>query len=95
MFSRGPEMLRVVEARPDRVVLMWIPAATSGRIVRYEVFRAGNNPQMFTMVGQTPMGNFTDNNVQRGTTYFYYVAAVDAMGNYSPVSNMISVAVPF
>ena len=94
MFSRGPEMLRTIEERQDRTVLMWIPAAGNNPVARYEVFR-GLTPNSFEKIGQTTLGNFTDNTVQRGATYYYYVVAVDSMGMYSPASNMIISTTPF
>ena len=93
MFQSGPEMLRAIEARRDRVVLMWIPARSSNPIQRYEIYR-GDTPQSFMPIGQTSMGNFTDNTVSPGRMYHYYVVAVDSMG-LQAASGAISVSVPF
>jgi fibronectin type 3 domain-containing protein len=93
-FQTGPEMLRTIEARRDRVVLMWIPARSNQSGIRYQVFR-GDSPQFFMPIGETTMGNFTDTMVQPGRTYYYYVVAIDSMGMQSPTSEMIGVNVPF
>ena len=93
MFQSGPEMLRAIETRRDRVVLMWIPARSSNPIQRYEIYR-GETVQSFMPIGQTSMGNFTDNSVQPGRTYLYYVVAIDSAGMQA-ASSLITVAVPF
>jgi len=37
---------------------------------------------------------FTDENVESGKTYYYYLEAVDTSGNVSPKSEIVSETVP-
>jgi fibronectin type 3 domain-containing protein len=45
-------------------------------------------PALFTKT------TFTDENVEAGKTYYYYVVAVDAAGNVSPISEVASDSLP-
>jgi fibronectin type 3 domain-containing protein len=37
---------------------------------------------------------FTDENVEAGKTYYYYITAIDTAGNVSPPSEVVSETVP-
>jgi hypothetical protein len=101
-FASGPENLHTLMSGPVfgengelshyRVVLSWIPATSVLPIVRYEIYR-GTEPTSMLMVGETNLGNFTDNTVETGLRYFYFVIAYNNMNQASPMSNMTSVTV--
>ncbi len=80
------------------IMVMWAPVTTGG-VAGYHVYRATSAGGPFTKVTSSPIPTtgplqYTDSNVQPGVTYYYAVTAVDGAGNESPLSAVVSAAVP-
>jgi fibronectin type 3 domain-containing protein len=93
----APENLSVGPA-PGRLSIFWV-ANSEPDLAGYYVYRSTDpnlpkdkwlklTPTLYTKT------TFTDQNVEAGKTYYYYVVAVDAAGNRSPASEVASDAVP-
>jgi hypothetical protein len=83
---------------PGRLALFWT-ANSEPDVVGYELRRSTDpNLPKNEWTRLTPPGynkiTFTDQNVETGKTYYYYVKAVDAAGNASPESKVVSETVP-
>ena len=79
------------------VSLTWTaPSGSSDPISGYKVYRAPSTSSSFTLLNSqtTPNLSYSDMSVQAGTTYQYYVTAVDSSGAESTPSNTASIAVP-
>lgn len=83
---------------PGRLSVFW-PANPEPDIAGYYIYRATDpnlpkdqwtklTPALYTRT------TFTDENVEVGKTYYYYVVAVDTAGNISPPSEVVSETVP-
>lgn len=72
-------------ASATQVALTWTASTDNVGVSKYYVYRGG------TVVAQPTGTSFTDNSVTASTAYSYYVRAVDAAGNLSPVSNTYNV----
>ena len=81
-----------------RIALFWT-ANSELDVVGYYLYRSTDSnlpldkwskltPQIYTKT------TFTDENVETGKTYYYYVEAVDSAGNVSPPSKVVSDTVP-
>lgn len=83
---------------PGRIALFW-PANTESDVAGYLIYRSSdpNLPKdkwtKLTAALHTKT-TFTDENVEAGKTYYYYVTAVDLVGNVSPPSEVVSETVP-
>lgn len=72
-------------AGTNQASLTWTASTDNVGVTGYKVYRGGQ------LVG-TPVGpSYTDTGLANGTAYVYTVAAVDAMGNTSPVSGSVTV----
>ena len=82
---------------PGRIALFWA-ANPEGDIAGYLLFRSTdpNRPKPWTLLTQEvyTKTTFTDQNVETGKTYYYYLVAVDNAGNKSPESAVVSETVP-
>ena len=58
--------------------------------VKYEVWRATSQNGTYTKLTTTTGTSVTNSKTDAGTTYYYYVIAVDANGNKSEQSNIVS-----
>ncbi|MFN2577230.1 MAG: fibronectin type III domain-containing protein [Pyrinomonadaceae bacterium] len=96
----APEALQAQGApgRPARISLFWA-ANSEPDLAGYIVYRSTDPtlpPDKWTKL--TPPAytktTFTDENVETGKTYYYYVKAVDNAGNISEASQMVSEAAP-
>jgi hypothetical protein len=76
------------------VNLNWL--ASSSAVAGYYVYTGTQASGPFTRLNSTPIDTtaFTDNSVQSGQTYYYYVTAVDSSGMESSSSNEVSAPVP-
>lgn len=77
------------------MVLEWL-AVTAADLGYYQVYRdtAPNiNPQEMNPYAQTTNHFFTDQQIEAGTTYYYWVSAVDHHGNASPLSSAVSIQI--
>jgi len=83
---------------PGRIALFW-PANPEADVAGYLIYRSTDpdlakekwtmlTPSLYTKT------TFTDENVEGGKTYYYYVKAVDSAGNVSPPSEVVSETVP-
>ncbi|WP_211296416.1 carbohydrate binding domain-containing protein [Paenibacillus donghaensis] len=76
---------------PKTVTLTWGASTDNIGVVSYEISRkAGTSTETFTMNATT----FIDSTVIEGTAYKYQVRARDAAGNFSGLSNEVTVEVP-
>jgi len=93
----APENVQVGPA-PGRLSVFWV-ANSETDLAGYRVFRSTDpNLPKDKWTNLTPTlhtrTTFTDENVEAGKTYYYYVVAVDAAGNVSPLSEVASDTVP-
>lgn len=90
--------LTTPSAAPGRIALFWA-ASNEPDVVGYELYRSTDpNLPKDKWIRVTPQPynriTFTDENVETGKTYYYYVKAVDSAGNPSPASDVVSETVP-
>lgn len=69
---------------------MWSPSEDNVAVDHYAVYRETESGQM-VVVGTSNTASFMDKNLQANTTYKYTVTAVDAAGNESIQSNILTV----
>ena len=77
--------------------LSWdAPSSSADPVAGYNVYRSTDGGGSFTKVNSSPddQVDYTDLNVQSGSTYVYQVTSVDANGVESTASNQISLTVP-
>ena len=81
-------------SEPHSVTLTW--DASTSPVGGYRVYRATNSGDPPTLLTLTPPGTtqYTDNLVEAGRTYFYFVTAFDSANRESVPSNKVSVTVP-
>jgi fibronectin type 3 domain-containing protein len=83
---------------PGRLSIFWV-ANSEADLDGYLLFRTTDpnlpkdkwtklTPAVYTKT------TFTDENVETGKTYYYYVIALDKVGNRSPISDVVSELVP-
>ena len=81
----------------EAVALTWdAPTSTTDPVASYHMYRALSGSSTYTLLGSTSAGTtaYTDSAIAAGTTYLYYVTAVDSAGAESAPSNSATVAVP-
>ncbi|MFH1256761.1 MAG: hypothetical protein V1494_05730 [Candidatus Diapherotrites archaeon] len=78
----------------NRLNLSWsTPASSKSPVSNYKVYRATsprNESNKGTALGTTSSTSYTDATAVEGTSYYYYVASIDAAGNESLLSNELS-----
>lgn len=67
--------------------LFWGPSTDDIAVAGYQVFRDSST----TLIATTSTATFTDTDLTPGTTYTYFVQAVDLAGNRSPRSTTVEV----
>jgi hypothetical protein len=83
---------------PGRLSVFWV-ANSEPDLAGYYVYRS-TDPNLpkdkWTRLTPTltTKTTFTDENVEPGKTYYYYIVAVDTAGNVSPLSEVVSETVP-
>lgn len=77
-----------------KIILRWQEASGFAG-VPYEVYRSLNQSGPFAMIGQADGNEYSDQNVEIGTTYFYKVRAADKSGRTSDFTPVISAATDF
>jgi fibronectin type 3 domain-containing protein len=83
---------------PGRLSVFWV-ANSEPDLAGYYVYRS-TDPNLpkdkWTKLTPTltTKTTFTDENVEPGKTYYYYIVAVDTAGNASPLSEVVSETVP-
>lgn len=88
----APPSLNSVTGGSGRVALQWSPPASDGgsAVTGYDIYRgtASGAEALLTQVGNN-VTSYTDTSVTNGTTYYYKVSAVNAVGE-SALSNELS-----
>jgi len=79
---------------PPPVKIRWDGNNTERDLRFYRVYKRVLPWPFWAMIDTTKDTTYTDNDVQGGKTYAYYVTACDANLNESPPSNIIEVYVP-
>ena len=81
-------------AQPHFVSLAW--TESSSGVVGYNVYSSTQPTGPATKLTSTPVGTtaYTDNTVQSGQTYYYWVTALDSSGDESAYSSDVAVTVP-
>ena len=98
VYKPAPPNLTTPNAAPGRIALFWT-ANSEPDVVGYYLHRSMDpnlpkekwpklTPQLYNKT------TFTDENVETGKTYYYYVVAVDNAGNISDPSEVVSETVP-
>jgi Calcineurin-like phosphoesterase/Bacterial Ig domain/Putative Ig domain len=84
-----PTNLSAVAAWANQVDLTWTSSTDNVGVTGYDIYR---DDQLIARAG--PATTYTDNTVDRGTTYEYVIRARDATGRVSGWSNTASVTTP-
>lgn len=98
LYPPAPPSLAAPGVAPGRIALFWT-ASPEPDVAGYYLYRSTDpnlpkkdwkklTPALYTKT------TFTDENVETGKTYFYYVVAVDNAGNVSAPSEAVSETVP-
>jgi fibronectin type 3 domain-containing protein len=76
----------------SRVNLRWTASTDTGGsgLAGYEIWRAASASGTFSKIGTTTQTSYTDGNLPRKQTFWYYVVAFDAAANRSGPSNTAS-----
>jgi chitodextrinase len=91
----APSGLMVIASSSTEIDLVWGASTDNVAVTAYLVERCqGPGCSNFTQVGSTPLTRFDDPNRTPATTYRYRVRAQDAVPNFSPYSNVISIVTP-
>lgn len=72
-----------------RIYLTWSPPS-AGDLDHYEVWRGTVSGGQTRVVDNLAVASYQDTGLTNGTTYYYYVKAVDAGGDASPPSSEVS-----
>jgi fibronectin type 3 domain-containing protein len=86
-FAGGPQYFSATPGN-GHVSLSWLPVSTAAN---YDVYRGtspGGEPLLASGISST---SYNDTSVVNGTTYYYYVTAVDSSSTQSPNSTELSV----
>jgi chitodextrinase len=74
------------------IALTWNASSDNTGIAEYRIYQlSGQKNTYTTLVASTTATNFTVNNLKRGTSYSFYVVAIDTAGNQSPPSTTLNV----
>lgn len=89
----APVNVAALATGSSSVNLTWDPAVDNFGVASYAVYRGMSPEGPFDLVETLdgPVGSYLDTNLTRDTTYYYYVKAGDAAGNWSGPSNTASV----
>jgi fibronectin type 3 domain-containing protein len=81
-------------AQPHFVSLSW--SDSSSGVVGYNVYSSTQPSGPATKLNATPVGTtaYTDNTVQSGQTYYYWITALDSSGDESAYSSDVSATIP-
>ncbi len=80
----APTALQVTNVTANSVSLVWMTATDNVGVTAYRIYQNG------VQVAQTSATSYTVGSLANSTQYSYTVAAVDAAGNVSAMSNMVS-----
>ena len=81
-------------AQPHFVSLAW--SETSSGVVGYNVYSSTQPSGPYSRLNTAPVATmaYTDNTVQSGQTYYYWITALDSSGNESAFSSDVAVTIP-
>ncbi|MER3429398.1 MAG: hypothetical protein C4334_15165 [Pyrinomonas sp.] len=85
-----------IAAAPGRISIFF-PANPERDVVAYQIYRALDPSlpkERWTKLARITRTTFQDENVVAGVRYYYYVTAIDAAGNESPPSEVVSEVAP-
>jgi hypothetical protein len=77
-----------------KIILRW-QGAPGFAVAGYEVYRGFNPNGPFAMLGQTDKLEYSDQNVENNTTYFYKVRAFDKLSRLSDFTSVIAASTDF
>jgi chitodextrinase len=86
----APTNLAAAAAGPSEIDLSWAASTDDVGVAGYRIYRDGGATAIATVTGTT----YADGGVAPGTTHSYTVAAFDAAGNASPMSNTAAATTP-
>ncbi len=89
-----PSPLTLLSSTADGVEIGW-EASRDDDFQYFEVYRAGNSNFSDASMTPTVEPMYIDDNVTVGQTYYYMVKAIDANGNMSEGSNIVSTFIVF
>ena len=94
-FAPSAPSLPPPVAAAGRISFFW-PANPEPDIAGYNLYRSTDPKGPWTRLTPTlyMKTTFTDENVESGKTYYYYLEAVDTSGNFSPKSEIVSETMP-
>ena len=93
----GVVLFRVMaDEKPHSVLLKWNPPAPKPgvTVASYNIYRSQSDGPFGPLASGVPAPTYVDTKVSNGTTYYYFVRAVDAAGHESPPSNQASAEIP-
>jgi len=81
-------------AQPHFVSLAW--SETSSGVVGYNVYSSSQPSGPYSRLNTAPVPTmaYTDNTVQSGQTYYYWITALDSSGDESAFSSDVAVTIP-
>jgi hypothetical protein len=91
----APEGIRLSAA--PKTISIFFAANSEKDVAGYNIYRSTNPDQTeWTKLNTEPITRttFTDDTVQPGVNYYYYLTAIDIHGNVSPKSEIVSETVP-
>ncbi len=82
--------------KPHRVLLQWSPPAPNpgSMVTGYNIYRSQPDGTYKPIASGVASPSYIDHNVSDGTTYHYFVTAVDAAGHESPPTNPTVAVIP-
>jgi chitodextrinase len=83
----APQNLHITTTTETTLTLAWTPSTDNVGVDHYRVYRDGS---VVGTPGQSDAPTFTDTGLWPHSTHSFYVDAVDAAGNASPISNLIT-----
>jgi fibronectin type 3 domain-containing protein len=92
----GVVLFRVAaDQKPRSVLLKWNPPPKPDfTVASYNIYRSPSDGDYQQIASGITAPTYIDRDVGRGKTYYYFVKAVDAAGNESPMSNQATAAIP-
>ena len=82
--------------KPHSVLLQWNPPAPNpgSTVTGYNVYRSQPDGTYKPIASGVASPGYVDHNVSDGTTYLYFVTAVDASGHESPPTSPTVAVIP-
>jgi fibronectin type 3 domain-containing protein len=86
----------IANDKPHSVLLQWNPPAPNpgSTVTGYKIYRSQPDGTYKPIASGVTAPTYVDHNVSDGTTYHYFVTAVDAAGHESPPTNPTMAVIP-